>query len=150
MWESLSAWQHYWWYHYTALWLLFFPSCYNTYFFPHADDAGSSALTNMALLTAAVETSLSIYIFPWFPAHCNIIDGVVIFLLSIYYLLVKLALRKSASGTNHCSSAEVAESPALQQWRSRIPLPQSAWTPSGKAEAFCETRDIGMLPSTCW
>lgn len=33
----------------------------------------------------------------------------------MYYLLVELALRKSASGTNYCSLAEVAESPALQQ-----------------------------------
>lgn len=45
-----------------------------------------------------------------------------VFPLPIYYIIVDLTLRKSTSGTNYCSLAEVAESPASQQWRSRIPL----------------------------
>lgn len=78
-----------------------------------------------ALVTLSVETSLPIYISPQFPGHC---------LLPMHYLVV-LALRKSASGTN-CSLAAVAESPALRQRRSGVPVPQSARTPLGKVEAL--------------
>lgn len=62
---------------------------------------------NMALVTAAVETSLSIYISPQFPGRCYDIDF--FFWLPMYYLLIELALRKLPSGTNY-SLAEVAES----------------------------------------
>lgn len=72
---------------------------------------------NMALLTAAVETSLSVYISPQFPQHCYETHFFfkIFFPLPIYYILVDLTLRKSTSGANYCSLAEVAGSPALQQ-----------------------------------
>lgn len=72
---------------------------------------------NTALLTAAVETSLSVYISPQFPQHCYKTHQFFLFVfpLPIYYIIVDLTLRKSTSGTNYCSLAEVAESPASQQ-----------------------------------
>lgn len=112
---------------YVALWLLiFFQLLYTNIFFPMLIFQVLLTFRDTALVTLSVETSLVIYISPQFPGHC---------LLPMHYLLVVLTLRKSASGTN-CSLAEVAESPALQQRRSRVPVPQSAWTPSGKAEAL--------------
>lgn len=62
----------------------------------------------MALLTAAMTSSLPVCISSQFPAHCYGAD----FLLPVYYLFCRISPGKSASGPNHCSLAEVAESPA--------------------------------------